>query len=70
MTENKWISVKDRLPEEDGIYIAYPTMTGNVYPVRYFKGFHWRTIMGSDVWDAPTHWMPLPEPPEANDDRE
>lgn len=55
-----WISVDDRLPEEDGLYFAfYP---GSIHErqvisfslnIKRFNLFH----------DAVTHWMPLPKPP-------
>ena len=61
----EWISVEDRLPDNDGICIAFPTQTGNSYPVRYFRTNEWLTLQGNTVWNKkPTHWMPLPEPPE------
>lgn len=48
----KWISVKERMPDEDT-------------EVLYYNGFHCN--MG---WlpRAATHWMPLPEPPEEEED--
>lgn len=56
-----WISVDDRLPEEDGLYFAfYP---GSIHErqvisfssnIKRFNLFH----------DSVTHWMPLPKPPE------
>jgi len=64
---SEWISVEDRLPDEDEICLAYPTLTGKVYPVWYFAKQGWRTIRFSgEVGQEPTHWMPLPEPPEVD----
>ena len=70
---SEWISVEDRLPEE-GIQVL-------IYTWRKFRGYveivsprramysrdgHWTAISS---WDfEPTHWMPLPTPPEANDE--
>ena len=57
----KWISVKDRLPEENGAYLAY--IDTNIVKVFYVKddyfsyGYYSNRVF-------PTHWMPLPEPPE------
>jgi hypothetical protein len=65
MDKNKWISVKDRLPkiakmvlvcsgdDADSIGVYYRARgTGCWYP---------------DGWpiENTTHWMPLPEPPDA-----
>lgn len=72
-----WISVKDRLPETDGIYIVCDRRL-NGYPWIHTVGFRkvsssWCELHGvyyddgygrySDQ-DKFTHWMTLPEPPE------
>lgn len=53
----EWISVEDRLPEEDGSYAVIYDGLKKVY-VYYFEsksqGFN----------ENITHWMPLPEPPK------
>jgi hypothetical protein len=65
----KWISVKERLPEENGLYIAYVPDEENYDKERietdYFMDgiwlshtFYTRRINGI------THWMPLPTKPE------
>lgn len=73
----KWISVKDRLPDSDGIYIVtacdegcsagegiwYDTV---VVTAEYYKG-GWTWFDGGTEYDLDgivTHWMPMPEPPE------
>ena len=73
----KWISVKDRLPEEDENYIVtacdegcsagegiwYSTV---VVVAEYYKG-SWTWYDGGSEYSLEgivTHWMPLPEPPE------
>lgn len=62
----EWISVEDRLPENDGRYLcnvqsfAFPGMFYQAI-LRYDKvGFRDGSIYTDDV----THWMPLPEPPK------
>lgn len=74
---NGWISVKDRLPETDGIYIVCDRrLNGN--PWIHTDGFRkasssWCELHGlyyDDGYgryseqDKFTHWMPMPEPPE------
>lgn len=59
---NEWISVKDRLPEKIGTYLAWiispGTGKGEVFPVEFRRK---KFVTG---WKL-THWMPLPEPPKA-----
>lgn len=56
----KWISVKDRLPEYDTRVIACCT-DGHVASMHaYGKWFYECGIITDNV----THWMPLPEPPK------
>ena len=56
-----WISVKDRLPENDNhVLCCTETKKGmkNVI-IGYYMNGAWRCGMNSNV----THWMPLPELP-------
>lgn len=69
---SEWISVKDRLPEDDREVLAYYGFdNGDGYCGIRFPGVltylafdtqpHWQhESSGLRV----THWMPLPEPPE------
>jgi hypothetical protein len=63
----EWISVKDRLPDEEGNYLVWSNglndrdqWSGCYAPFSLFKN-----IRGGFVpWpDDVTHWMPLPDPP-------
>lgn len=76
VTVQKWISVEDRLPEEDGKYLVL-NESGNMFDTEYsdYSGFgYWRmyydpdplALAGSEWYelDDITHWMPLPEPPK------
>ncbi len=60
---SEWISVKDRLPEDDSFVITINEF--GYYRFLAFDGECWRTddhkMMGLVV--PVTHWMPLPEPP-------
>lgn len=53
----RWISVKDRLPEENGVYIVRSD-SGNVYTDHFYAVSHKFTKRGRR---SVTHWMPLPE---------
>ena len=74
-----WISVKDRLPDSNGLYIVtacdegcsagegiwYDTV---VVTAEYYDG-SWTWFEGGSEYDLSgivTHWMPLPELPEEN----
>lgn len=69
----RWISVKERLPEEGKLVLFIPTMNqGSVYVGKMshvgakggvlFENRNARTTMKYYA----KYWMPLPEPPEVN----
>ena len=80
VTVQEWISVKDRLPEESGMYITFGC---TAVPVRWLHNFD-KDIKKFGAWwnyepdgkehpryrfieaDNITHWMPLPQPPMGN----
>lgn len=61
--KSEWISVDDRLPEEDTIVLVW---CGEVSVYNYLRYDWWYTgycdITTED--GGITHWMPLPEPPK------
>ena len=71
----RWISVKDRLPENEQMVIGYTPVDGYMF-IGFHKtevafGYDWSswfiiTSMRSTktVTKKVTHWMPLPEPPK------
>lgn len=68
----KWISARERLPEESGMYLVF-TYRGNRTVLDYserhkiFNSFDsFSTEEANEVAIAVTHWMPLPEPPKGN----
>ena len=62
--DNGWISVKDRLPEISGYYLAYDTNNGLPYTstLRFGVNKKWSDIISADEFH-PTHWQPLPPKP-------
>lgn len=69
----QWISVEDRLPEDHlkRYLIAFKDAGGSIVDAaRYIPGLGWECYN----WDVPqkliTHWMPLPEAPEAHNGKE
>ena len=66
VTLQEWISVKDRLPEEDSDVLAYLQIDqeGRIYPANYAKGVWFDCIFNTPATGTTTHWMPLPEPPK------
>ena len=76
--KSEWISVEDRLPEDDfpkdterrSIRCFVATNKGSVKACvrqRYIlesTGELSPWCWSRDVFDTPTHWMPLPEPPK------
>lgn len=59
-----WISVKDRLPQEEGEVLV--ALHGTVHLAWYFSATkQWQTPSGTVCGtDDVTHWMPLPKPPK------
>ena len=79
VTVQEWISVKDRLPDETGRYLAVkkriaPDKFGgnrtDIVILRFFvdDGFkiptHIPDWINKEINEEVTHWMPLPEPPK------
>jgi hypothetical protein len=66
----KWISVKDRLPEDDDIYLtAWDDGTIETYQFTLFTGL---IDISAGVFEPVnrfnvTHWMPLPRPPKTKE---
>ncbi len=65
--KTSWISVKDRMPEDDATYLVYGRNGyGIVFAVYYGDG-EWLTCDDlTNITRFVTHWMPLPEPPKEN----
>ena len=62
LKEREWISVKDRLPEEDTWVLVYAKQGFYMnLKVDYIYHGEWFNSL------LVTHWMPLPEPPKEGD---
>lgn len=77
---SEWISVKERLPKESGRYLVFQVKASHMhncaamnYPLpccepniayynHYCNGWEWYS--GTHQICDPTHWIPLPKPPE------
>ena len=66
VTVQEWVSVKDRLPEESGMYIVTAN-DGHAQRVSFVqwqkKNRMWNLTGERSYWRV-THWMPMPHPPK------
>ena len=60
----KWISVEDRLPKNVSNILGYGN--GMIYWMFYNSNGNW--CLENEHVENITHWMPLPKPPEANNE--
>ena len=63
----KWISVEDRFPESGEWVLVYMPKKKSVHYLCYRGIECWVTPLYLEPSETPTHWMPLPEPPESED---
>lgn len=78
--KQEWISVNERLPKKGEVVLGY--LERSIYRMNYphtepmvFVFIDtlgkWKRAYGADTVDYDvTHWMPLPEPPEKNNEEE
>jgi len=64
-----WISVEDQLPDDDiNVLIYVPSANEPVWPGYVSMHHHeplWFWDSGAPASHQVTHWMPIPEPPDA-----
>ena len=73
LSASPWISVKDRLPELEGVFLVIVygkpkeniELIGSVEFAEYWKGEGW-FVEAYPEWENPniTYWMSIPETPE------
>ncbi len=63
VTVQEWISVKDRLPEDNKEVLIY---CGSYHELGWYESDNksWRSDFLGCCTDDITHWMPLPQPPK------
>lgn len=63
VTVQEWISVKDRLPEDNKEVLIY---CGSYHELGWYESNNksWRSDFLGCCTDDVTHWIPLPEPPK------
>lgn len=73
---NKWVSVADRLPDEGDIVLCFEPRKYNQCVTQFIdskSGFQkeWYEKDGDGFGYHPfiTHWMPLPEPPDIEEEK-
>lgn len=67
----KWISVKDRLPDIKGDYLGFSPRWIRFHIIKFDEwttGSRMRFWMNGSECVSITHWIPLPNPPEVNDE--
>ena len=67
VTVQEWISVKDRLPENDQWVLCFmKDKSFGTFRVFQWNYIDWQWNDGNEWFDEKdvTHWMPLPEPPK------
>ena len=62
---DRWISVKERMPEPRVAVMVYCPEHKNQY-CAFYENKHW-WVFGAygTVWEEVTHWKPLPKAPES-----
>jgi len=82
----KWISVEDRMPSNDTEVLTiknnsisdycYPHTNEEAQLIAFFSGEVWwdsafpEEVKEDNMVEYVTHWMPLPEPPESNKNKQ
>ena len=60
----KWISVEERLPENDDNYLVFASDKNEAEIATYYGDGEWLTHDLTNLTRLVTHWAPLPSMPE------
>ena len=64
---DRWISVKERMPESRIVVMVYCPERKTQY-CAFYADKHWQIFGSYDtVWGEVTHWKPLPKAPESEE---
>lgn len=59
---DRWISFKDKQPQEGGFYLTY--YAEHIRVSQWFPSKNWYNEHGGNVTNMVEYWQPLPEPPK------
>jgi len=62
--EMEWISVKEKLPEDNERVLIFENRYNNQYTALYYKERNWFIVKDYMPAEDVSHWMPLPKPPK------
>ena len=60
----KWISVEERLPENDDNYLVFTSDRNAAEIATYYGDGEWLTHDFINLTPLVTHWMPIPQMPK------
>ena len=69
--DQRWISVKDRLPDRGEMCLVWRKHTNEFLAVPFSKhrnSKEWHSVGYGTLTTSVTHWQPLPPAPEAHDE--
>ena len=64
VTVQEWISVDERLPDDNDRVIAFRPNESETSAYKYCVMWGWSVKVSLKQHRGITHWMPLPEPPK------
>lgn len=64
----EWISVEDRLPDTCGDFLVWMPKSNHIAWAFLNSDKRWAASGFNNFYAGVTHWMPLPEPPENDDE--